>query len=672
MTAKRSSRSLDLFTISFLTLFFELLVICWIPTVIGPMAYFTNLTLILAFLGIGVGCLYARKSWNLFRAFLLSVLVLVSAVVLLHCWRIAFVDASVVFLNEPAFAQADAATLPPISIIVALGVLAPLVVFSFMCLGQDMGRRLKEFAPLTGYAINVAGSLAGVAAFGALAWLQCGPVTWFSVTGLSALWLLRSRVKQVWIGGLAIAVVLVIIGGASPRVFWSPYYRVQVTPIYDQDGPTRQFVGNAVDVNTVFHQYHLDLSGRVSDPPGLEGDSFIAFYRELYDLPYRFSRPASVLVLGAGGGNDVAAALRAGAERVDAVEIDPVIAELGRRGHPERPYADPRVRLIVDDARSFLRRTSGTYDLIALGYLDTIRLLSELSSVRLESYVYTRESFNDIKRHLNPDGVVALGFSTTTLWMLARLHGLVLEALGQEPLIYTAGRSSLILVKPSGTLTPASFNHLWRVKREPLDRLLDEGLPLPTDDWPFLYMQARSIPRQYWIVILTVFALALALVGSISPLAGALFERPFFFLGAGFMLVETLSITRLARFLGSTWIVSSVVILLILFTILLATWCAARWRRPRLQLVYAGLGATLTVSYAADGISAWMLCGLIGLTIFLAGVVFAVLFRQTPAPDRAFGANIIGAVLGGLLENLSLLFGLRALYLFARPVSVIL
>ena len=128
---------------------------------------------------------------------------------------------------------------------------------------------------------------------------------------------------------------------------------------------------------------------------------------------------------------------------------------------------------------------------------------------------------------------------------------------------------------------------------------------------------------------------------------------------------------RLARFLGSTWVVSSVVILLILFTILLATWCAARWRRPRLQLVYAGLGATLTVSYAAESISAWMLCGLIGLTIFLAGVVFAVLFRQTPAPDRAFGANIIGAVLGGLLENLSLLFGLRALYLFALALYLL-
>ncbi len=665
MRPERLPSPWDLFTLSFLALFFELLVIRWIPTVIGPMAYFSNLTLILAFLGLGVGCLCARKIWSAFEVFPLSALMLASAVVILQRWRISFVDASVVFLSEPAFSEPRAAELPPISWVVVLFVLAPLIIISFICLGQEIGRRLRGFGPLVGYTINIAGSLVGVAGFAGLAWLQTPPVAWFAVMGLLALWLLRSKKRQVWLESLAVVAILVMVGRTPPNVFWSPYYRIQVTPIYDQEGPGRQFVGNAVDVNTVFHQYHLDLSGRVSDPPGAEATPFLSQNRELYNLPYQFTRPVSVLVLGAGGGNDVAAALRYGAERVDAVEIDPVIAALGRQWHPERPYANPRVRLIIDDARSFLRKAPAVYDLIVLGFLDTIRLLSEFSSVRLESYVYTRESFQDIKRHLKPDGVVALGFSTTTTWMLAKLYGLVRETFGAEPLIYTAGRSTILLIRPSGALTPVTFKHLWRVKRQSLDQLLDAGLPLPTDDWPFLYMKARSIPQQYWMVIVVILALTVGLVGSVSPLTGAPFEWPFFFLGAAFMLVETLSITRLARFLGSTWVVSSVVILLILLTILLATWCAAKWRRPSLKAVYAWLGGTLALSYFASGVSAWRLCVLVGLTIFLAGVVFATVFRQTAVPDQAFGANVLGAVVGGLFENLSLIFGLQALYLFA-------
>jgi len=65
----------------------------------------------------------------------------------------------------------------------------------------------------------------------------------------------------------------------------------------------------------------------------------------------------------------VAAALRSDAQHVDAIEIDPAILLAGKTNHPERPYDDPRVRPIVNDARSFLRTTQSHYDLIVYGYL---------------------------------------------------------------------------------------------------------------------------------------------------------------------------------------------------------------------------------------------------------------------------------------------------------------
>jgi len=75
-----------------------------------------------------------------------------------------------------------------------------------------------------------------------------------------------------------------------------------------------------------------------------------------YELAYRIvPHPQGVLILGA---------LRHGAKDVDAVEIDPVILEIGRRDHPEHPYDSPRVTVYVDDARAFLKKTKKKYDLI--------------------------------------------------------------------------------------------------------------------------------------------------------------------------------------------------------------------------------------------------------------------------------------------------------------------
>src|SRR5262245_65605719 len=91
-----------------------------------------------------------------------------------------------------------------------------------------------------------------------------------------------------------------------------------------------------------------------------------SFYLRPYQYrAYRKLPPAQdILVIGAGSGNDVAAALLSGAARVDALEIDPVIADLGKQYHPARPYQDERVHLVVDDARAFMSFTTRKYDLI--------------------------------------------------------------------------------------------------------------------------------------------------------------------------------------------------------------------------------------------------------------------------------------------------------------------
>ena len=129
-----------------------------------------------------------------------------------------------------------------------------------------------------------------------------------------------------------------------------------------------------------------------------------------YLYPYRHLKgpPGDVLIVGAGNGNDVAVALSQGARHIDAVEIDPVIQAIGARDHPDRPYQDPRVSVHIDDGRAFLERSDRRYDLIIFALPDSLTLVSGQSSLRLESYLFTLQAMQSVRRHLRAGGVFTM------------------------------------------------------------------------------------------------------------------------------------------------------------------------------------------------------------------------------------------------------------------------
>ena len=151
-----------------------------------------------------------------------------------------------------------------------------------------------------------------------------------------------------------------------------------------------------------------------------------------------------------------------------------------------------------------------------------------------------------------------------------------------------------------------------------------------------------------------------------------------FFLGAGFLLLELASIARLSLLFGSTWITSAVVVLTILAFLFIANWIVIRWREkldPR--ITYAILFAFLTASYLTPvnklteftaSIGALGSFGIAALTlapICAAGLIFPLAFGQTKSASKALTFNILGAVLGGLLEYLSYFVGNSGLILVA-------
>jgi hypothetical protein len=373
----------------------------------------------------------------------------------------------------------------------------------------------------------------------------------------------------------------------------------------------------------------------------------------------------------------VAVLLDQGVQEIDVVEIDPVILELGKQHHPNRPYDSPRVRLINADARSFLNDTDRTYDLVVFGTLDSMTRLSALSNVRLDNFVYTLEGVEAAKARLNPRGGLVMYFMVSREHISRHLFGMLATAFDEMPTVHTGDHTLFNAVYVAG---PA-FSHLERPPEAEQDAYV-AGLSnkqLPTDDWPYLYLESPSL-GSFYLFLMAVFLL-IAIVGVLAAskeMRGALLQGrgidvEMFLYGLAFLLLETRFVTAMNLVWSATWLTSAVVFGSILATILVATLLMSRFPMPwRFSAI--GLIASLLVVYALPfelivGRSAAMRLALsvalVGFPVFFAATCFALRFKQRDSVGTAFGWNLLGAVAGGLLEFFSMSVGLRALLLVA-------
>ncbi|HVU50978.1 MAG TPA: class I SAM-dependent methyltransferase [Polyangia bacterium] len=663
-----------LFLISFLSLYFEFLLIRWLPSEIRILAYFSNVTLVSCILGLGIGSLVAGARTSPARFFFLLGALLALAR-LYHGG-----DVPIPLTSEGYFVWNGLSRFATGNVFqyVAMFLFFFLNTAAFIPLGQILGREFDRLPPLQAYSINVAGSLAGVGTFALFSLTGVPPVWWF-VAGTLLLLPLVGRSAGT-LAGAALIIALGVVGGRQPNTIWSPYYKIVVRPV----SYAGQVVGHELLVNEDSHQQALDLSGR------FDGVGDLRTRRLIYELPYTYGSNDEVIVVGAGTGNDLAAALRAGAKHVDAVEIDPRILRLGREIHPERPYDDPRIHAVNSDARTFLRNTDKRYDKIVLGYLDSHSLFSAMSSVRMDNFVYTAECFAELKRHLKPGGVLAVTFTIHEQWIADRLAQLFRGTFGYPPLVYQGAQSSscgtvFLGGEPVRDVRPAYVaydptaprqdgGHTWAYGAANgylSPAVFSPGASVPTDDWPYLYLQQRKMPANYVICMLGLFVFSFLMVR--HGAARARIDWNLFFLGAAFLLIETKAMTELSIFLGSTWIVNVFVISMILVLVLVSNLVAARGRISD-RAAYVALAAILVGSYLLplDGLLGWsssarnwVAVTILCVPLFFSGLIFARRLRAAPEASAAFGSNLLGALAGGLLEYASMNYGFKALYLIA-------
>ncbi len=655
-----------LFVLGFLTLFLELTLIRYLAGSIWNLGYFPNLVLLSVFIGMGLGfVLHNRASTRLspwlFRAAPAVLLALVATATFAHPNVPGFTSYGGKIGGEVYFTSTPRG--PATWSYVPIFVCAVAIVGVFALCAQRTAKLFRVFSPLRAYTLDIAGSCSGIVSFMVLSYFQVPAWGWFLV--VTPLFLFSAPPGS-WLR-TSVPLLFVIACAACAwngdqrlmwkhayqgafEVAWSPYQKIEYVNAEKQiyvNGIAHQSMYRAEQL--VYHFYQVPHTSRKQDGKA----------------PYK-----NVLIIGAGSGNDVAAALASGAEHVDALEIDPVISRIGKKYHPEKPYDDPRVTLHNDDGRAFLTRSTRKYDLIVFALTDSLVKVSSMAQLRLENYLFTADSIRRAYSLLSEDGDVVLYNYYREAWLIEKYQRMMFEATGKYPtLLHKFQDFEMLAVGRERPSAPA-----------PAFRFA--AMDIPTDDWPFPYLDKRSIPELYLNALIGVGTVIVLIAAwlyldskrreDVRDAADAYTTLAFLFMGIAFLLLETKSIVQFSLLFGTTWVNTSLVFLGVLTLVLFANWVAVPLKKekalPAIFVLLLG-SCLLTLFYPLSNLlrleSAalrFVIATLMTFSpIFFANLVFSLTFRDQSVPEHLFGWNLLGATFGGLVEYTSMATGYNAL-----------
>src|SRR6266704_1504554 len=587
---------------SFLMLFTELVLIRWITANNVFVTETTNLILLASFLGIGIGFLNARSGRDYLRWTPVALLALVAFVLLFPV---------VVHSTGGPTPFRGIGRMPALPRLLSFAAVFVLTVAVMAGFGQAVARVFVGFRPLSAYRLDILGSIAGIALFSVLSFLDQPPATWGVIAGAGLVGLLLPKVRWWQVAAVMGAVALLAIESFTSGQSWSPYNKLVFRELHGNPAYVR-VVANNILFQTIRPVWRL---------------------QDFYFYPYRHVTPQNlgrVLIIGAGTGNDVAVALSKGAQHVDAVEIDPSLVAAGRQRHLNHPYQDPRVTVYVADGRQYLQDTSKRYNLILLALPDSLTALAGQSGIRLESYMLTEQSIAAARAHLAPGGTFAM-YNWYAPFVFNRYATTLEGVFHRTPCAEVGGvrgagrRPAVLTVAPGGPVPHcASFWHGTRVAPA-------------TDNWPFPYLRHPSIPAFYLAILAAILLGSLLLVRA----GGGSFTRMTSYVDLAFLVAVYLAVET------------------------------ARWvRLPPPPVLYGALIAALAVAWVVPQASLLGLpviprflagSALAFAPVFLANLVFAQRFSGVEGSGTAFAANLLGAMVGGTIEYVALISGYRFL-----------
>ncbi len=441
---------------------------------------------------------------------------------------------------------------------------------------------------------------------------------------------------------------------------WTPTARITILPFcpfkMDQSVPWGWGYGENYQPQRPLEQWWIDQDGSAGTPienPDETLETLEHLFHDVTSVGYQLRPPKAVGIIGPGGGRDILTALKAGATKVDAVELNHAIVEALSsptfRDFTGDVYHRPGVNAIVSEGRSYFSRTESSYDLLQISLVDSWAATSAGAYALSENYLYTVEAFRLYHDRLGADGLISISRFLAGAQQIegTRIALLALEALrslgvaepGRQIAVVRGGRIGTLLVsrrpwsqddldRLAGIASERGFEVLWpmpessaedslvtRSIRSGPDILASDGIDLspPTDDRPFFF-QAMSVlrgrsaaveglgPNESAVVMLR------RVVVAMSVLAVALYFLPFLLarrlerhegfwrgssyfaaIGLGFMLVELPWIQRFILFVGHPSYATTVVMSALLLGASLGSMQAGRPARADWAVRFAVL-----------------------------------------------------------------------------------
>jgi Spermine/spermidine synthase domain len=521
----------------------------------------------------------------------------------------------------------------------------------------------KRFSVL--YASDlVAAGVAGLAVFPLLRWLG-GPGAMVAATTLAAAGALaafpaaRAAARRAAWGAMAVALGVVLAdgqwgllrlrrpkGAESARVLYEAWNALSRVAVYD--APLWPWSLSPTYRGPVAPALRLDIDAAAATPivPAAAPQAQNEYLEhELTSAAEIVAPHGRALVIGSGGGRDVLAALLSGVQRVDAVEINPIIVNDVMRGRFRKAsgglYDDPRVHVRVADGRSFVRGSPDSYDLIQLSLVDTWAATAAGAFALSENTLYTREAVREYIEHLSPDGVLTL-----TRWAGGETFRMVVlvSAVAHSMGVADVGRHLAIVSFPDDTAS-RNVPVVLLYRRSPFDGESDGRLSafIAGNGFRWLHDPMRVVAGRVSAMARADDALAEARKTEAYDLSPPTDDRPFFFYRPGpFLAGLRQEPTRI--FTEGRYLVATVLALAALMGglgILLPL-----WRRGSAEL-RANAGVALGVAPYYVGIGLGFM--LVEVSLMQRFVLY--LGHPTPALTAVVAGILAGAGVGSALTG---------------------
>ena len=466
--------------------------------------------------------------------------------------------------------------------------------------------------------------------------------------------------------------------GRTPSITsdrWNAYSRITSVTGFDEFHLARLFIDSDAETSV------LRWDG-TPDTPADGKDWFRAF-------PFRLVPKPRVLVIGPGGGTDVVMAIAAGSPEVTAVEMNPLIVDCVRRlgADAGNLYDHPQVKLVLEEGRNFIQRTTQKFDFIVMGFVDSWASVASGGLALTENYLYTRDAIAAYYDRLTDNGaLVIIRWPTDVPRLVANsvdvllgrgmpvdeigrhlLAASVRKPTGDEPVetVFMLSRAPLDAATVDRLLDGHAGAHIvWapsRPSEPPYARLFsgditfeqytDSFRMLATpvcDDRPFYFAMDKPVGIPDFVVRLFRIPVGAVVGFTVLLLAGgwlAGFRAPggraiayFGALGAGFIVCEVALMQRQILLLGHP----IYTLVVILFTLLLAGGLGSlyarrfavseiRWALGRIiplvvLLVVTGAFALPVLVKAALPLTLWMRIAVAGLITFPFGFLMGMPF----------------------------------------------